>query len=456
MASTNQILIYSSPGAELIIDHTVLLASGYDVVTVSQPQAAESWLSTFLADDLLIIVNPSALDALNYSKEILEIHPCLPIILVSSQPTISILEQALKIGLFDYLTYPVEPSTLLLSVKRSLVRQNNWQEWNRFTRVLAELEDGILLVGLDGNLIMMNQSARNILSVKEDHIIGMSIGEVVHHTDLLDIFKSQGTLPRLCEIILEDGRIFNAQASLIPQIGIAVVLQDITHLKELDRIKTEFVNTVSHDLRSPLTSIYGFVSLIDRVGTINEQQADFIRHIQSSVQHITSLITDLMDLGRVEADYDIQMQDVNLNEIISQSIKYLDYQISEKMQELVLSIPDQVPDILGNPLHLQRMISNLVENAIKFTPTLGKINILCRAETNQLILEISDNGPGIPLDDQPHIFDKFYRGSNLSQNIPGTGLGLSIVKSVVDKHHGRIWLDSSPAGTTFTVLLPVK
>jgi two-component system phosphate regulon sensor histidine kinase PhoR len=456
MASTNQILIYSSPGAELIVDHSVLLASGYDVVTVSQPQAAESWLSTFLADDLLIIVNPSVPDALNYSREILEIHPCLPIILVSSQPTISILEQALKIGLFDYLTYPVDSSTLLLSVKSSLVRQNNWQEWNRFTRVLAELEDGILLVGLDGNLIMMNQSARNILSVKENHIIGMSIREVVHHTDILDIFKSQGTLPRLCEINLEDGRIFNAQASLIPQIGTAVVLQDITPLKELDRIKTEFVNTVSHDLRSPLTSIYGFVSLIDRVGTINEQQADFIRHIQSSVQHITSLITDLMDLGRVEADYDIQMQDVNLNEIISQSIKYLDYQVSEKMQELVLSIPDHVPDILGNPLHLQRMISNLLENAIKFTPTLGKINILCRVETNQLILEISDNGPGIPLDDQPHIFDKFYRGSNLSQNIPGTGLGLSIVKSVVDKHHGRIWLDSSPAGTTFTVLLPVK
>jgi len=456
MASTYQILIYSSLGAELMLDHTVLLASGYDVVTVSQPQAAESWLSTFLTDDLLIIVNPSAPDALNYSKEILEIHPCLPIILVSSQPTISLFEQALKIGLFDYLTYPVDSSTLLLSVKRSLVRQNNWQEWNRFTRVLAELDDGILLVGLDGNVIMMNQSARNILSVKEDHIIGMTISEVVHHTDILDVFKSQDTLPRLYEINLEDGRIFNAQASLILQIGTAVVLHDITHLKKLDRIKTEFVNTVSHDLRSPLTSIYGFVSLIDRVGTINEQQADFIRHIQSSVQHITSLITDLMDLGRVEADYDIQMQDVNLNEIISQSIKYLDYQVSEKMQELVLSIPDQVPVILGNPLHLQRMISNLLENAIKFTPTLGKINILCRIETNQLILEISDNGPGIPLEDQPHIFDKFYRGSNLSQNIPGTGLGLSIVKSVVEKHHGRIWLDSSPAGTTFTVLLPVK
>lgn len=456
MAASNQIVIYASPGAEQLVDHSVLLASGYDVVTVSQPQAAESWLTTFLADDLLIIVNPSATDALNYSKGILESHPCLPIILVSSQPTISNLVEALEIGLFDYLSYPVDSAILLLSVRRSLVRQNNWQEWNRFARVLSELEDGFLLADLDGNLIMMNQSARNILSVEEDQIIGKSVGDIVHHPDILDIFKYKSKFSHMSEINLEDGRIFNARVSLIPQIGTALVLQEISHLKELDRVKTDFVNSVSHDLRSPLTSIYGFVSLIDRVGTVNEQQADFIRHIQSSVQQITSLITDLMDLGRVEADYDIQIQEVNLKEVIDQSIKNLDYQLNEKMQELVLSLPDQFPDILGNPLNLQRMISNLLENAIKFTPPFGKINLQCSVETNQLMLKISDNGPGIPLDDQPHIFDKFYRGSNLSQNIPGTGLGLSIVKSVVDKHHGRIWLDSSPDGTTFTVLLPVK
>ena len=111
----------------------------------------------------------------------------------------------------------------------------------------------------------------------------------------------RGHYPYRSEISLEDGRVFSAQASLIPDIGIAVVLQDITHLKELDRIKTDFVNTISHDLRSPLTSIYGFIGLIDRVGPINRQQAEFIHHIQSSVQHITALINDLLDLNRVES-----------------------------------------------------------------------------------------------------------------------------------------------------------
>jgi signal transduction histidine kinase len=102
------------------------------------------------------------------------------------------------------------------------------------------------------------------------------------------------------------------------------------------------------------------------------------------------------------------------------------------------------------------MLTNLIENAIKFTPPFGKIRVQCRTEANQLILEVADNGPGIPLDDQPFIFDKFYRGSNLSLETQGTGLGLSIVKSIVEKHHGRIWLESSPLGTTFSVLLPIK
>jgi len=362
----------------------------------------------------------------------------------------------LEIGIFDYITYPFESSSLLLSIKRSLVRQTSWQEWNRFARVLANLNDGIIIVDLDGYLLTMNRSARNIFSVGEAQIDGKTAGEVFHHPDILDILKSHNSLPRQSEISLEDGRVFSAQASLIPEIGIAVVIREITHLKELDRIKTDFVNTISHDLRSPLTAIYGFVSLIDRVGPINEQQIEFIHHIQSSVQHITALINDLMDLGRVEADYDLQMEDVNLKGIINQSIENLDYQISEKMQEMVVSIPEVIPAILGNPLHLQRMVSNLLENAIKFTPPLGRISVQCRVETSQLIFEVTDNGPGIPLADQPHIFDKFYRGSNISQNTQGTGLGLSIVKSVVDKHHGRIWLESSPTGTTFTVILPIK
>ncbi len=128
MAATSQILIYSIPELPQLIDPSVLITAGYDVVTFTEPQAVETWLTTFLADDLLIIINPSANEALRFASEILSTHPCLPIIIVTNQPTSSNLKQALEIGIFDYLTYPVESPALLISVKHSLIRQNNWQK----------------------------------------------------------------------------------------------------------------------------------------------------------------------------------------------------------------------------------------------------------------------------------------------------------------------------------------
>ena len=200
--------------------------------------------------------------------------------------------------------------------------------------------------------LLVNQSARHIFDLKDEQLEGKAVNEIFYHQDFLDIFKPQRTFPYRNEITMEDGHVYSAQSSLIPDIGIAVTMQDITHLKELDRIKTDFVNTISHDLRSPLTSIYGFIGLIDRVGPINQQQAEFIQHIQSSVQHITSLINDLLDLNRVETGYDLQMVEVNLKDILTQTIKSLEYQISEKMQDVDLSVPDDIPVILGNPTPL--------------------------------------------------------------------------------------------------------
>jgi len=456
MTSSLQILIYPITQATEPIIQSILVNSGYEVAVLSQREEVEAWLKTWSVNTLLIMIHPSAATGLRQARKILDAHQTLPIILVSGKANRNSLKRALEIGLFDQLTIPVEQEALLQVIQRCQVRLSNWQAWNSFTRVLTNLEDGFILASMDGHLLMVNQTAQNMFQIGGEKTEGKLVTEVFNQADLLDAFNPHHTFPHGREITLENGRIYSAQASLIPETGIAVVMQDITHLKELDRIKTDFVNTVSHDIRSPLTAIYGFVGLIDRVGQINEQQAEFIHHIQSSVQHITSLINDLMDLGRVEAGYDLQMQEVHLGEIIQQSVGSLDFQMNEKMQQLVLTIPEQMPVILGNPLHLQRMVTNLIENAVKFTPVMGKISVQCRAEASQLILEVSDNGPGIPLVDQPRIFEKFFRGSNLSASIPGTGLGLSIVKTIVEKHHGRIWLESSPQGTTFSVILPIK
>jgi len=456
MMATPRLLLYILPEHAELLDQSALTAAGYEVTPVSLPQDAESRVISNQRNTLLIIAHPSANEGLKFSETLLRTYPFLPIILVTNDTDPSFVKQAMKTGVADYLTTPIDPTALLCAVEHALIRHKSIQPWPPFAQVLNDLVDGFVLADLDSHLLLVNQTARQIFHIQEDQPEGKMVDEIFTHPDFLDIFKPYRTFPFYNEISMEDGSVYSAHSSEIPEVGIAVTMHEITQLKELDRIKSDFVNTVSHDLRSPLTAVYGFIGLIDRVGPINQQQAEFIRHIQSSLVHITSLINDLLELGRVEANYDVQMVDVNLKDILMQAMGNLEYQYNEKMQDVVLSFTDDVPIILGNPLHLQRMLTNLIENAIKFTPPMGKILVGCKAEAGQLILEVADNGPGIPLADQPHIFEKFYRGSNLSQATPGTGLGLSIVKSIIDKHQGRIWLESSPLGTTFSVILPIK
>jgi two-component system NtrC family sensor kinase len=456
MTDTPHILIYRKLESENYFEPSSLSAAGYDVIPVSQSDELEEWLSHDLRGTMLILAHPTPNDGLLDCEKILQAHPLLPIILVTSEINQSVLKKALEIGLVDYLTAPADPTQMVNTVEHALTHLKATQASRQYEQVLSNLIDGFILTDLNAHLMVVNQSARKIFDLKDEQLEGKAANEIFYQQDFLDIFKPQRTFPYRTEITVEDGHVYNAEASLIPDIGIAVTMQDITHLKELDRVKTDFVNTISHDLRSPLTSIYGFIGLIDRVGPVNRQQAEFIQHIQTSVQHITSMINDLLDLNRVETSYDLQKVEVNLKDILTQTIKSLEYQISAKILDIVLTVADDVPVILGNPLHLQSMVGNLLENAVKFTPLMGKIEIRCRVEGGQVILEIADNGPGIPLADQPHIFEKFYRGSNLSQVTEGTGLGLSIVQSIVEKHHGRIWVDSSILGTTFTVILPIQ
>ncbi len=454
MANPIHLLIYTTPESEGFLDNSSLVSAGYDVIPVSQSKDIEAWFISGMQETVLIVSHPSPQEGLKTCVEILQAHPLVPIVLVTNEIDQSFLKQALEIGLVDYLMVPIESTQILNAIDLGLNRLKKGATQD-YVQVVSNLMDGFILTDLNAHILLVNQSARHIFDIMDVQIEGKAANEIFYQQDFLDIFKPLRKYPFRNEITMEDGRVYSAQSSLIPNVGIAVVMQDITHLKELDRIKTDFVNTISHDLRSPLTSIYGFIGLIDRVGPINRQQAEFIHHIQTSVQHITSLINDLLDLNRVEADYDLQITEVHIKDILTQTINSLEYQISEKMQDVSLSVPDDIPMVLGNPLHLQRMVGNLIENAIKFTPPMGKIEVRCRGEAGQLILEVADNGPGIPLADQPHIFEKFYRGSNLSQVTMGTGLGLSIVQTIVDKHHGRIWLESSPLGTTFTVILPI-
>lgn len=343
-----------------------------------------------------------------------------------------------------------------IAIENARLYSRSEMERKRLETILTQVEDGVIVVDHDNRVVLANHTVRSAFGLGQSHVTGRPAREVFTHPDLLDIFDSEKkTRSGRVEIGLDDGRVFNAHVTPISEVGLVVTMQDITHLKELDRIKSDFVSTVSHDLRSPLTAILGYVELIDRAGPVTEQQRDFIRRVQFSVNNITALINDLLDLGRIEAGFDAGKEIAPIGAIIHYAVEGLRSRLAEKEQQLTLEISENLPPTLGNPVRLRQLIGNLLGNSIKYTPSRGKIAVRAHAEAEQIIIQISDNGPGIPPADQPYIFDKFYRASNVQQDTPGTGLGLAIVKSIVENHQGRIWVDSTPGqGSTFTVVLP--
>ena len=317
-------------------------------------------------------------------------------------------------------------------------------EREKLETILAGIEDGVIVVDSDRRLILMNRRAREALEVTEENLIGKRARDIIQHPEMVDFLRGANmSSPARVELSLKDGRVMNTQITPIPEIGLVVTMQDITHLKELDRIKTDFVNTISHDLRSPLTAILGYVELIERVGEVTAQQKEFIRRVQLSVHSITALINDLLDLGRIEAGFDTQKEVVHLATIINYAIEGLRNRAGSKSQELVMELPELLQPVLGNPVRLRQMVTHLLINAINYSGDGAKIDLSGQAEAGQVILQIKDSGPGIPPADLPYIFDKFYRASNTPSDIPGSGLGLAIVKSIVDDHLGRIWVDST-------------
>jgi len=180
------------------------------------------------------------------------------------------------------------------------------------------------------------------------------------------------------------------------------------------------------------------------------------RRIQSSVNNITTLVNDLLDLGRIEAGFDSRKDLVAMDAILHYVLDNYFNQIKDKRLKVAVDVPQTLLPVLGNPIRLRQMLDNLIGNAIKYTPEGGSVSIKMSVQDEQLITSVKDSGIGIPLADQPHIFDKFYRASNAPKGVAGTGLGLAIVKSIVDNHEGRIWVESKVReGSTFFVVLPL-
>ncbi len=233
-------------------------------------------------------------------------------------------------------------------------------------------------------------------------------------------------------------------------------------LQKLNQMKTEFVSAVAHELRTPLTSIKGYASILSsgRLGEIRKEQKERLERINKHSHELVNLINDLLDIARIEAGKTImKIEEINLNEVLKDVEEIISPQAEEKKLRFVIDNRDRIEKIYADKIHLERVLVNLLGNALKFTPENGEIGIrVKKEEENAVLFEIYDTGIGISEKDLDKIFDEFYRADNpINRERKGTGLGLSLVKRIIDAHGGKIWAKSKPGkGSQFFFTLPLR
>ncbi len=328
----------------------------------------------------------------------------------------------------------------------------------RLEAILRETQAAVIVVDKDDNVLLCNTAARVALHLADANLLRRPVGEVIPYPALREVLSLAHETGRAVykEVFLNDGHTFNAQLTPIEEVGWVLVMQDITRLKELDRVKSEFVVAVSHDLRTPLTAIQGYIELLPRVGPLNEQQQEFIQRARESMETVTELIDDLLNVGRVEAGFDLEMEPCDLSQMIEEAVEEFRSRAEKKKQELRWQPPEALPLVQGNSRRLRRVMDNLLDNAAKYTREGGWIAVSAVEDDGHVVVSVADNGVGIDQTEQPYVFDKFYRvESDETAGIEGTGLGLAIVKSVIDEHKGRVWVESKPGeGSVFSFILP--
>jgi signal transduction histidine kinase len=467
------LLALADPDLSNQVANQVFAPAGFGVTRVHEANAVRSALRGNKRHDLIFLGDPiPGGDSFTLAAEIHTNFPALPIVMLADKISNTKLLLGLQVGAVDVLSTPLDGKAALDAAQRSLERKRQWEGWvkretGRITgplnRRLSEMEailrqvtDGVLVLDKQKHVLMVNKALRHTFALGDGDFAGKPVEEVLNNPALLDAIADSAPEDGRYEVQNDAGRVFHVRVSRVPEVGTVASLHDISYLKELDRLKGDFVNTVSHDLRSPLTAILGYVELIERAGQVNPQQAEFIKRVKNSVHTTTSLIDDLLKLARAEVGTLDEMTPVDMKLLVANSLAALQPEVQAKQQTLRLRRSDDLPTVMGSRTQLRQLVDNLIGNAVKYTPVGGEVRVMITEEQKQLILHVADNGPGIPLEDQNHIFEKFYRASNVENGVPGTGLGLAIVKTIVDNHRGRIWVESKPGeGSGFTVVLPI-
>ena len=335
----------------------------------------------------------------------------------------------------------------------------------RMEAILESTPEPVLVTDHRDTLLLVNPAGQKLLGKNKEELEGEQVSKIIKHKQLRQLLTSDEKEDGSAPVELDFGsQIYFGTVSPVivdeKKMGQVCLLRDITRYKELDAMKSEFVDTVNHDLRSPLTTMRGYATMLEMVGDLNEQQARYVEKIVKGVENMSHIVNTLLDLGRIEAGVGLKVEKLAITDVIGQVAEAMRMEAVQKQIKYQVLLPDStLPAVEGDHALLERAIQNLIHNAIKYTNPGGEVAISLQMDTDQnVVIEIKDTGVGISPVDMPRLFERFYRGaSRTTLKERGSGLGLAIVKSIAERHHGTVSAKSQLGkGSIFTFRIPIK
>lgn len=441
-------------------------------------------------DIVLIDLKMPDIDGLDVLKEIKEKKPSTVCFIVTAYASYETAIEATRLGAFNYILKPFTPDDLIHEIEKGYKqrillleaeelrreRQKNLleiaHEKSRLNTIIESISSGVLLINKERKLVYFNKACLQKLNIDElvieEPIIDKlppQIGDLVN--EILNTPNPSGkSYNTEVEILPNNEFVIEATCSRVPHpdgtfAGVVVVLKNITGLKQIEVLKSQFVSMVAHELKTPLAAVLGYLEILTNTSILvaEEKQKQYLNRSLLRLKSSLNLVNDLLDISRLETTSVIkQTEIIDLSEIINNCLDVLELEIKKKKIIVNNNSISNLPTIKIDRNDITKIFSNLLSNAVKYNKDEGKINIEFAINKNFVLVSINDTGIGLKPEDQNSLFQQFFRVKNkYTREISGTGLGLSIVKKLVEINNGKISVESVyNEGSTFTVQFPFK
>jgi signal transduction histidine kinase/FixJ family two-component response regulator len=458
---------------------TILTASGYGVTCAENGKQGLDIINREHYDIILLDLMMPELSGLDVLPMVKENHPDTVVIVITGYATVEYSIEAMKAGAFDFLAKPFSPNKLKVVVSKAIEHTRALKdiatEKSRMKDLINRLSAGVMATDSRKHVVLANPSFQDMIDYHGKTIIGRPVDTFIEHTGLLNMINqavSTGPNEKI-EFTdeLEWGEDDNENKRVLSvccapfkdrvgmNLGTITVLHDITVLKKVARMKSDFVSLVAHEIRSPMNSVLMQLKVImdGLAGEVTEKQKDLLSKASRKIYSLVDMTTELLDLSKIESGLiTLEKETIQFDGLIQDQINFHRESAETKNIAIHFKRSADLPPVSANRRNMEEVIANLVTNAIKYSPEGGTITLSAAIENDYLCITVTDTGWGIPPEDLKHVFNRFYRVKNdKTRHITGTGLGLSIVKRIVEAHHGTVDVQSTlNQGSTFRVYIP--